>query len=856
MRTASGNLLDSIRYAVRQFRLSPVYTFTAVLTLALGIGGTTAIFTLIDAVILKSLPVSDPARLYRIGSGDDCCVQGGPQDGWGMFSFPLFEQLKAQTPEFEEVTAFQAGGSRLSFRRAVVEPAARPLLSEYVTGNYFSTLGVRAFDGRVFGASDDTPSAPPVAVLSHHVWQATYGNDSSVVGATFLVEGHPFTVIGVAPPGFFGDTLRGDPPDIWIPLQQEPLLTGESSLLRQPVGAWLRAIGRLRPGASVTGMAPRLTGLLRHWMQFDSGYPANWLPDVIRTLPKQFVEVVPAGAGVGVMKEEYERSLEILLAVCGLVLLIACANVANLMLARAVARRTQTAVRLALGASRRQIVVQALIESILLAVAGGIAGLAVAAGAARLLIELAFRDAHFMPLSTSPSLLVLGFAFALALTTGIVFGAAPAWFATRTDPIDALRGAGRSTGDRSSIARTALLVVQATLSVVLVAGSTMLARSLGKLEGQNFGYQVQDRVEVSLNRPPAGYTPERLAALYRAIEERVDRLPGVQGSGLALYNPLTDNWGELIIVAGHPEPKMNGEAGSSWDRVSANYLQNLGVAVVRGRGLSAADDAHAALVAVVNEAFVKRFFKSGEDPIGQQFGLDMPENATTFRIVGIVRDAKFAGGGLNRPARPMFYVPLAQTVDYKQPLMQRIERQSHFIGGLMLVTSAPPGAIEPLLTKALAEVDPNLTITSVRTMQQQIEASFNQDRAVASLAGLFGLVALMLAAIGLYGVTAYSVAQRTNEIGLRMALGADRVKVIDMVLRGAFARVAAGLAVGLPLAVLAGRLISAQLYGVSFWDPLALSVAAGSLAICAFFAAIIPAGRAASLSPSRALRIS
>jgi predicted permease len=848
------NLLGGLRYAIRQFRHSPVFTAAAVLTLALGIGGTTAIFTLIHAVMLRSLPVADPARLYRIGDGDDCCVEGGPQNRWGMFSFPLYERLKAETPEFEEVAAFQAGGARLSVRREGVDAAARPLRSEYVTGNYFSTLGVGAFGGRVLTADDDTPSAPPVAVLSHHVWQAAYGGDPSVVGSTFVIEGHPFTVIGVAPPGFFGDTLRSDPPDLWIPLQQEPMIDGDSALLRQSISAWLRVIGRLRPGASTAGMAPRLTEVLRQWMQHDSGYPANWMPDIVRLLPKQVINIVPAGAGVGEMKEEYGRSLQILLGVCGLVLLIACANVANLLLARAVARRGQTAVRLAVGASRRQIVTQALLESVLLAVTGGIAGLLVAVAAARLLLALAFRSAHFLPISTSPSLMVLAFAFGVALVTGIVFGAAPAWLATRTDPVDALRGAGRSTSDHSSVARKALLIVQATLSVVLVAGATMLARSLNKLEHQDFGYQVDGRVLVSLNRPPATYTQPKLAALYRQIEERLNRLPGVRGSGLALYNPLTDNWGELILVAGHPPPKMSEEAGASWDRVSADYLQNFGMTILRGRAFTAADNETTAPVAIVNEAFVKRFFKSGEDPLVQHFGLDLPENVGTFRIVGVVRDAKFAGWGLNRPARPMFFVPLAQNVDYKNDLMARIERQSHFIGGIMLVTSSSPGVLEPLLTRALAEVDPNLTITSVRTMQQQVDLSFDQERAVASLAGLFGIVALLLAAVGLYGVTAYTVAQRTNEIGIRMALGADRVKVMDLVLRGAFKRVMAGLLLGVPLAVGAGRLISAQLYGVAFWDPLALAVAGVSLATCAFFAAIIPAGRAASISPMNALR--
>ncbi len=839
-----ASLPGNFRYALRQFRLSPIFTVAAVLTLALGIGGPTAIFTLIHAVMLRSLPVSDPGRLYRVGEGDECCVEGGPQDTWGMYSFPLYERLKAETPEFEEVTAFQAGRWRLGVRRQGVESAARPLRSEYVTGSYFSTLGVRAFGGRLFTPDDDKPAAPPVAVLSHRVWQTAYASDPSVVGSTFVVEGHPLTVIGVAPAGFFGETLESDPPDIWLPLQQEPMMNAEGSLLRQPVSAWLRMIGRLRPGASTDGMSPRLTGVLRQWLQNDSGYPSNWMDDVMRMLPKQVVNVIPAGAGVAMMKEEYGRSLQILLSVCGLVLLIACSNVANLLLARGLARRGQTAVRLAVGATPRQIVMQALTESVLLAIGGGIVGLLVAMAAARLLLALAFHSSHFLPISTTPSLMVLAFAFVLALVTGIIFGAAPAWLATRTDPAEALRGSGRGTQDRSSFARKALLVVQAALSVVLVAGATMLARSLNKLEHQDFGYQVQSRVEVSMNRPPATYTQPQLAALYRQLEDHLNRLPGVQDSGLALYNPLTDNWGELIMVAGHPPAKLNEEAGASWDRVSANYLQNLGVPVLRGRAFTAADNETTAPVALVNEAFVKRFFKSGEDPLDQHFGLD-----------GVVRDAKFAGWGLRRPARPMFYVPLAQNVNYPDELMKKIELNSHFIGGMLLVTNMTPGALEAQLTRILAELDPNLTINSIRTMQQQIELSFDQERAVAGLAGLFGIVALILAAIGLYGVTAYSVAQRTNEIGIRMALGADRPKVLALVLSGAFKRVAIGLFLGLPLAVGAGRLLSAQLYGVSSWDPFALSVAAGALAICSFFAAIIPANRAASISPMNALRI-
>jgi predicted permease len=846
--------LRSVRYTLRQFRLSPIFTATAILTLAIGIGGTTAMFGLMHAVMLRSLPVSDPASLYRIGDGSDCCVQGGPQDRWGIFSYPLYERLIASTPEFDSTTAFQAGRGRLSVRREGVDVAARPLRSEYVTGSYFSTLGVGAFGGRVFNAQDDRPGAPPVAVLSYHAWQLRYGGDRTVVGSTFAIENQPFTIVGITPPGFFGETLQSDPPEIWIPLQQEPTVAGANSLLRQGVSAWLRAIGRLKPGATTAGMAPRLTSILREWLRHDSGYPPDFMPDVIRGLPRQTISIVPAGAGVGIMKEAYGRSLQILLAVCGLVLLIACANVANLLLARAAARRSQTAVRLAVGATRRQIVGQALGESLVLAIAGGIAGLLVAKGAARLLLSLAFSNATFLPIDTGPSFVVLAFAFGLAVLTGLLFGAAPAWMATRTDPVDALRGSGRGNTGHGSRWRQALLVLQAALSVVLVAGATMLGRSLGNLEHQDLGYQARGRVVVSLDTPPASYTEPQLASLYREIEDRLTHLPGVSGAGLALYNPLTDNWGEMVLVQGHPAPKMSDESGASWDRISAGYLRNFGVPIIRGRGITPADNETAAPVAVVNQAFARRFFKSSEDPLGQHFGMDLPEEAGTFRIVGIAGDAKFAGFGLNRPARPMFYLPLAQSVSYANPLMAKLELRSHFIDGLMLVTNLAPDALEPLLRKTLGSIDPNLTIVSVRTMTQQVALTFDQERAVAGLAGLFGVIALLLAGIGLYGVTACGVAQRTNEIGIRMALGAGRPSVVGMILRGAFALVAIGLVVGIPLAIGAGRLITAQLYGVTFWDPLAFAVAGGALALCAFIAAAIPAARAASVPPTQALR--
>ena len=456
---------------------------------------------------------------------------------------------------------------------------------------YFSTLGVNAFTGRVFTAADDHAAAPPVVVLSHHVWQGTYGGDPAVVGSTLAIEGQAFAVAGVTPPGFFGETLRADPPDLWIPLQHEPMIAGGSSLLRQPVSAWLRVIGRLRPGATTEGMSARLTGLLHQWIQHDSGYPSNWMPGIIRSLPQQVISVVPAGAGVGIMREQYGRSLRILLGVCALVLLIACANVANLLLARAAARRGQTAVRLAMGASRRRIVTDALVESVLLAVAGAIAGLVdcrwrrTPAAVARICRRELSADRHHAGADGAGVRV-------RARTASPASCSAPRRRGLPREPIRSRRCAAPvvRTGDHASVARTTLLVVQATLSVVLVAGSTMLARSLDNLENQDFGYTVDGRVLVDLNRLPATYTQERLAALYRNVEERLNRLPGVQGAGLALYNPLTDNWGEGILVAGKPAPAPGTPTGSSWDRVSAHYLQSLNVDLVRGRYFTEADN--------------------------------------------------------------------------------------------------------------------------------------------------------------------------------------------------------------------------------------------------------------------------
>jgi predicted permease len=847
-------LRQDIAYALRQMRQSPVFTLTAMLTLALGIGATTAIFSLIHTVMLKSLPVVDPATLYRIGEGQDCCVQGSPQDNWGMFSYPFYLRMKESTPEFAELAAFQAGGSEFSARRGENDRVAKPIRGEFITGNYFSTFGISAFSGRNIVPSDDTLTAAPVAMLSYRAWQQQYASDPKIVGSSMILDGHAVTIVGITPPGFFGETLRSDPPEVWLPMQQEPIFRGTNSLLHT-FPAWLRVIGRLKPGATPNALPSRMTSLIRVWLVDESGMPAAWMTGIKAGLSKQNIKVVPAGAGVGVMKADYADSLHILLAVCCLVLLIACANIANLLLARGTARRAQTAIRLALGANRRRLIRQSLTESVVLSLLGGAAGLAVAYMGVKAIVALAFHGAKYVPIDAAPSLPVLAFAFALSLLTGVLFGTAPAWLASRAEPAEALRGANRTTRDSSSLSQKILVIVQATLSVVLLAGAGLLTHSLDKLQHQDFGYEIDRRVTLSLTAPFSSYPQPKLDAMYRELQDRLSHIPGVEHAALAQYTPLQDNWGEIVIRQGHGMPNMNDDnIGSSWDHVNPGYLETLGEHILRGRSITEQDTATTQKIAVVNEAFVKRFFKPGEEPLGSHFGLDLPQYSNTFEIVGIVRNAKYNDPANTEPPRSLFFVPLAQRVHYDAALMQTVDDMTHYIEGAVLQVHGSMEGLESQVRHVFSDVDPNLTLLSVQSMQEQVDSNFDQRRAVARMTGLFGVLALLLAAVGLYGVTAYTVERRTSEIGVRMALGADRMNVIRLVLRGAFMQILIGLLIGIPVSIACSKLISAQLYQVKGWDPLVLGGSILALTVCAFFASIIPAQRAASINPVKALR--
>jgi predicted permease len=804
--------------------------------------------------MLKSLPVVDPSSLYRIGEGNDCCVEGGPQDNWGMYSYDLYERLKAAAPEFEQMTAFQAGGSQFSVRRSESDHQAKPLRGEFVTGNYFSTFGIQAFAGRTLTTSDDQPSASPAAVLSFRAWQQEYGADPKIIGSSFILDGHPFTIVGITPPGFYGETLRSDPPQIFVPVRQEPLLTGKNSILKQ-TNAWLRVMGRLRPGANVNGLSARFTAIVRQWLVTDFVGDAlkDYLPQIKAMAPKQNIKVIPGGTGVGEMKEGYKDSLRILLTVCSLVLLIACANIANLLMARGAARRAQTSVRLALGASRKRLIRQSLTESVVLSVLGGVAGLVIAYLGVKVIVALAFHSARFVPIDATPSLPILAFAFALSLLTGVLFGTAPAWLTSHADPAEALRGANRSTRDSASLPQKALVVVQATLSIVLLAGAGLLTRSLQKMQHQDFGFETDHRVNISVNAPFSSYSSEKLDALYRDLQERLSHIPGVEHAGLALYTPFTDNWGEMVVREGHGVPNVSEDQGASWDHVSPGYLELMGEHILRGRTITEQDTDSTQKIAVVDERFVRKFFKNGEDPIGTHFGLDMAQNSNTFEIVGVVREANYTDPS-GHWRRPLFFVPLAQHVRYSNSMMQMIDDRTHLIESIALQLHGSMEGLEPQLRRVFSEVDPNLTIQSIRTMDEQVANRLDQQRTVAQMTGLFGILALVLAAIGLYGVTAYTVERRTSEIGVRMALGANKFDVIRLVLRGAFLQVLIGLLIGIPIAIGCGRLIAAQLYQVKSWDPIVLTASVFALGLCALIASIIPAQRAASIDPVKALR--
>jgi predicted permease len=843
--------MTDIRFALRQFAKAPGFAATVILTIALGIGANTAIFTLVHAILLKSLPVANPASLYRVGDLDDCCVNGGfinDNGDFDLFSYDLYREFQNNTPEFEQLAAFQSGQNMMNVR--VGNNLAKSERTEYVSGNYFSTFGIGAYAGRMLQSSDDVPGAAPVAVLSYAAWQSAHAADPNVVGSTFYLQSHPVTVIGIAPPGFFGDRVNTNPPAFWIPLNTEPVLEGETTILKVAESNWLYVLGRVKPGVAPKALEAKVSNTLRQWLATQPAYTLNGND---KEIPKQHVVLAAGGGGVQNLQQEAGDGLRLLTWISALVLLVACANIANLLLARGAARRAETSIRTALGAARTALIGQALTESVLLSLAGGLIGIGIAYLGARMILNLAFPEATQMPIQASPSPVILGFAFLLSLITGVIFGIVPAWISSHADPAEALRGLNRSTGDRSLLPQKALIVLQGALSLVLLVGAGLMTQTLRNLERQNFGITTANRYVIHINSMGAGYKLETIGAVNQRIEGEFKAMPGVKSAGLALYSTLEgNNWGESIYVEGRPVPGPEENHGSSWDRVSPQFFQTVGEPIIRGRGFTDQDTATSQMVAVVNQTFVKKFFPK-EDPIGRHFGVFDQKYASNFEIVGIVADAKY--NNPREPYRSMYFRPMTQfnrNVTGRQFFMA--ESRSAYPNSITVQYVGDAASLESMARRTLANINPDLTVVSFKSLDYQVADNFNGERLISRLTELFGVLALVLASVGLYGITAYSVARRTNEIGVRMALGANRSHVVVMVMRRALVLVAIGLAIGIPVSLLGGRLMRTQLYGVRTYDPLTLTGALLVLAASAALAGFIPARRAANIEPMNALR--
>src|SRR5215470_18099052 len=533
--------MTDLKEALRRLRKAPGFTTTAVITLALGIGATTAIFTLVHQVMLKSLPVTKPEELWRIGDQDRCCNWGGytqSDDGdFALFSWEAYRHFRSHTPEFADLAALQAGNAALGVRRVGSQAPADTRNGEYVSGNFFRTLGVQPWIGRLMTDEDDQEGAPPVAVMSYRIWHDKYGSDPSVAGAGYEINGHSFIVIGVAAPGFFGALAGWSAPDFWLPLATESLRNGATARVKRPNANFLDLIGRVRPGVNSNTLEARLRVEFHDWL---ASHVPDMEPSEKQLWQQQTLHLIPGGAGVGAMRASYEDGLKLLLVASACVLLVACANLANLMVARGLKDRAQTSVRVALGASRGRLVRKSLVECIMLSAIGGAVGIAVAYAATRLILHLAFQTGSrnsFVPINASPSVPVLLFTLGISVLTGIIFGIAPAWVTSHADPVEALRGTNRSVGGRRAWAQKSLIIAQAAMSVVLLSAAALLGQSLRNLQHQNFGFETQGRYIAEINASLGSYKPEQMGLLFRQIDDRLHQIPGVRMVASALYAP-------------------------------------------------------------------------------------------------------------------------------------------------------------------------------------------------------------------------------------------------------------------------------------------------------------------------------
>jgi predicted permease len=847
--STAESVWQDVCYGVRQLIRTPNFTLVTVLTLALGIGANTAIFTLVHGVMMKTLPVAHPEQLYRVGSGDLCCAWGGLQDSWGLFDYPFYQKLVNEPSGMDEIAAFSGGSNSKTVRRADSSGVPQTLSSIYVSGNYFSTLGVQPMAGRLLTADDDRPESPAVAVMGYQFWQNYFALDPSIVGSKLTINGLPFTLVGITPPGFFGAKLAADPAGLWIPLHQQPAFEGQGqkSLLYSSGMTWLMFMGRLKPGVSPAQVEAQTTAQLQQYLRDNR----EMSQEDLAKLPRQKILITPGGAGISDLRSSSKTGLILLSAASILVLLVACANIANLLLTRTTARYQQTALRLCLGATPARLIRAVLTESLLLSTAGGAAGLLLAYGTCKAILLVAFRGAVYIPISATPSLPVFAFALLISVVTGILFGVAPAWIGAHAAPADGLSGSGRSTHSRTSPLQKSMVVVQTALSIVLLAMAGLTTQSLRNLEGEDMGFKPEGRLLATINPSGAGYKVEQLPALYRALDDRLGSIPGVRSASFSLHSPQNGCCINVGITIGGRSESWIGTIDTSLHRVSAHYFETVGIPIVLGRSISDQDTASSQHVAVVDQNFARTFFGT-ESPIGKHFGISLTGHGFDYEIVGV------AGDTLNRrpgsKKEPAYYLPYTQSTRYEVAGYQRLEDETRFPRAIELNVSGRPEGYANILRSTLAGINPELSAFDVNSYTEQVAIQFNQERLVARIAGLYGIVALLLASIGLYGVTAYNVTRRTSEIGIRMALGANRNDVIRMVLRSALSQVVVGFCIGIPIAYVCGHYLTHLLYNVGHSNPVMLAGATITLSAFTLVASFLPARRAASIQPVQALR--
>ncbi len=829
-------LLRDVRFGLRAMGRSPGLSLVAVLSLALGIGANTAMFSLLDAVLLKSLPVQEPSRLVLFGAGS----WGGSQDtlpdrSWELFSYSFYREISAQNQVYSDVTAVHS--VEFSTHGGVDGGSPELLKADLVSGTFFSVLGVQPVLGRVLNQADDqTPGAGPVAVASYSWWQRRFGNNPAVLGKTFRFESTVYTLVGVAPPGFFGTSV-GQAPDLWIPLSMEKEISPGWNGLNDKFFQSLYIIARLKPGVTVEQASADTNFLFKQILRSEYASPQP-TPKELAAIQHAQIDLTSAARGLSNLRIQYSLSLEILMAVSGLVLLIACANIANLLLARGTARAREFAVRAALGASRLRLFVQLVTESLLFALLGAGLGVAMAWRAGDFLLAMATGGGQ-TSLSVTPDLRVLAFSLLLTIFTALLFGMAPAIRSTQFQLTCSLKG-GRgavSAQAKSPLAR-ALLVLQIALSMVLLVGAGLFWRTLLNFAHVDPGFEKQNVLVFLLDEYAAGYKPDaRLGSLLNQIEERVGAVRGVRAASFSLFTFNQGEWSNGVTLQGISRNSENSEE-VLMNRVGAGYFAAFALPVLSGRTFTPQDNERAPKVAVINETMARRFFP-GESAIGRYFGFgDDPKHSGDFEIIGVVKNAKYES--LRERPHPAAYFPHSQNVTYLPNLEVR------FSGDAAQITQQVRQAVE-----AVAR---DVPIGEVSTLADEVDNSVSKYRLVSQLSTFFGLLAVFLVCIGIYGLFSYVVARRTNEIGIRMALGAKPSEIMEMVLREGALLTFLGLMIGLSVSLGLTRLLSSFLFDVRPNDPLTFALATIFLILVSLMACYIPARRATRIDPIVALR--